>query len=103
MPLSPAATAHGGHPDQVTVSHRTATTTEMTSSPSPCVHATTATAGCRREATPAKKSEVPQAREEARASTLSTAAAYDAARAPRRGPVPGGPPPHTSTWCPAAP
>ena len=72
MPVRPAATAHGGQPDHVTVSHRTATTTEMTSSARPCVHPTTATAGCRREASPAKKSEVPHTREEARARTLST-------------------------------
>ena len=70
--MSPAPTAHGGHPVQVTVSHRTATTTEMTTSARPCVHPTTATAGCRRAASPAKKSEVPHTTEEARASTLST-------------------------------
>ena len=75
MPVRPAATAHGGHPDQVTVSHRAATTTEMTSSARPWVHPTTATAGWRRDASPAKKSEVPHTTEEARASMLSTAEA----------------------------
>ena len=75
MPVSPAASDHAGQPVQVSVSQRRTTTTEITSRARPWVHPTTATAGCRREASPAKKSEVPHTREEARARTLSTAEA----------------------------
>jgi hypothetical protein len=47
----------------------------MTTSASPCVQPTTATAGRRLEASPAKKSEVPHDSEDARARRLSTAEA----------------------------
>ena len=71
MPATPAATDHRGQPSNPRSACRTATTTETTSSPSPCDHATTAAAGRRLDFSPAKKSAVPQHALEARASSES--------------------------------
>ena len=60
----------------------------MTTKASPCVHPTTATAGRRREDSPAKKSEVPQHALDASASRESMRARY---RACARDTPPGAP------------
>ena len=67
-------------PVQVTWSQRTATTTQSTRNASDWVQPTTATAGRRRENSPAKKSEVPQHALDASASRESMRAALPAPR-----------------------
>ena len=89
MPVSPAATAHGGQPDQVTVSHRTATTTEMTSSARPCVHPTTATAGMPSRGQPGEEvGGAPQPGRRPGPARSAPPKRSDAAAATRRGPAP---------------